>query len=194
MHNEVNLTAAAPNRIKERMKETTEVFEVNLNRKKMLWLVLGSVIITVFSIWFYLSINTGSITVNLLCKTIAAIACLLFGISTAYGIDKLRDEKPALVVDAEGIKDNSSAIAVNLIKWKEIYEVKVMIIRQTKLLLIFVDHPQQFLEREKNILKRVLMMINYSIFKTPVTISASSLDYNFIKLARIIASMAKNNN
>lgn len=155
------------------------VISIKLRKIKMVFLVFGSLLLTLSCFWIYTIVDPAYPIVFWLVRVIAIIGIVFFGLSVVYGVGKLFQKRPAMVIDDEGIHDYSSAIAVNLIRWKEIREVKVITIQQTSLLLIFVDDPRVIFYREPNIFKKFLQWVNYKMFNTPVAIAGNSLNYSF---------------
>lgn len=71
---------------------------------------------------------------------------IFFGFCGVYAAGKLADRKPGLVIDDEGIIDNSSAIAAGRIRWGNMMGFTVTTIQGTKILNILVRSPQSYLE------------------------------------------------
>lgn len=108
-----------------------------------------------------------------------------FGLCGIYGLIKLFDNKPGLIINEQGILDNSSAVSGNLIKWEDITGFEIEQVKSTKFLLIFVKNPEFYLERV-NMFKRFWMSSNEKFYGTPLSISSNSLKCNFDELITII--------
>ncbi len=102
-----------------------------------------------------------------------------------YGIKKLFDKRIGLIVDRDGITDNTNAASVGLINWTDITGIKTEQIMSTKFLLIYTSNPDKYLERVKG-LKRKLMQGNMKMYGTPLSIPSNTLKYNFDKLEKLI--------
>jgi hypothetical protein len=63
----------------------------------------------------------------------AAIAAILFfGFGIFYFLRKLIDKKPGLIIDDNGIIDNSSAVSVGLIPWSDIEHISTTNVMKQK--------------------------------------------------------------
>ena len=69
-------------------------------------------------------------------KAIGVVGVLFFGVAGIFGIRKLSDESTGLVIDENGICDNSSGISVGLIEWSDIIEIRTRQVSSTKFIMI----------------------------------------------------------
>src|SRR5262245_52976861 len=95
----------------------TEVV-IRLNRSKIALLIAGAVALVGTSFWIWSIAETTTDPFEVKCIAVAGI--LFFGICAVYGCIKLFDDKPGLVIDAEGIVDNSSAAAAGRVPWSDV--------------------------------------------------------------------------
>lgn len=117
---------------------------------------------------------------------LGAIAAVLFcGAAVTYGIRKLFDKRIGLIIDENGITDNTNAVSVGLINWTDITEIKTEQVRSTKFLLIFISNPDKYLNRV-GALQRKFMHANMLMYGTPLSLSSNTLKYNFADLEKII--------
>ncbi|MFO1486188.1 MAG: STM3941 family protein [Verrucomicrobiaceae bacterium] len=110
---------------------------------------------------------------------------IFFGFCGVYAAGKLADLKPGIVIDDEGIIDNSSAIAAGRIHWDNMMGFTVTTIQGTKILNILVRSPQSYLEG-KGRLARLAGAANIKMVGTPVNITSHALKIKFDDLVRLI--------
>lgn len=160
---------------------------IPLSKKKIIFIILGSLIFIVLGLWFVLAPDMKKYLTPAIAWVIGCSSLLIFGLSLAYGIIKFFDKKPGLVIDERGILDNSSGMAAGLIPWGMITFIKPMEIAQTKYLKVGVTDPEEVIARQRGF-KKMLMKYNYKFSHTPVTVSANSLKIPFGELEKLLKS------
>ena len=80
---------------------------------------------------------------------------------------KLFDKKPGLILDENGIYDNSGVVSVGFILWKDIESIRIEKIKSTKILIINVHNPKKYIDRS-NRFKKVLLNLNTKLYGTPL--------------------------
>lgn len=106
---------------------------------------------------------------------------------------KLFDKKAGIIIDSNGIMDNSSATSVGLIKWNDITGIKIKRVITTKFLLISVSNPEEYIAKSKSKMTSKLMRQNMKISGTPINITSSALKYNFKELEKIVRAEFEKN-
>jgi hypothetical protein len=101
--------------------------------------------------------------------------------------DQTVDKKYGLIIDSDGITDNTNASSIGLIVWPGILSSKTRQVMSTKFLLIFIKNPDVYLDRTDG-LKRKLLQANMNMYGTPLSITANSLKCNFDELENLINS------
>ncbi len=104
-----------------------------------------------------------------------------------YGAVKLFDTAPGLILDSEGILDNSSGTSVGRIPWTQVRGFDIVTISRQRLLIVFVDNPRDYIRRS-NFLKRPPLWANMKMFGSPITLAANALQINFEELVNTIAA------
>jgi hypothetical protein len=151
---------------------------IPLSRGKIVALTLGSVAFVAVSIWIWtIPEGEGPLT-PLLRKIVSIFGVGFFGICAVYGFIKLFDKKPGLVIDQEGIVDNSSGVAAGRILWSEIIGFQENEIFGQRFLTIQVSDPAPFINR-CGLLKAKLNSANLNLTGSPINISANSLSIRF---------------
>jgi hypothetical protein len=125
------------------------------------------------------------------------LAILLFGGTTVFTARRLFSRRPGLVLDHEGIIDDSSYSSVGRIPWSAIISVRVVrppgfrsslygpTIRVPAFLVLDVRDPQRFIDGSA-LVKRWLLRGNLASFGSPVAISPASVHIDADELAQYI--------
>ncbi len=161
-------------------------------------LLLGSLAFVAGGIW--IATNPDRFVPNIFRVTDPAIiriggivGILFFGVTGMYGIKKLFDKKIGLIIDANGITDNSNASSIGLIEWSDIQEIRTKQVMSTKILLIDIVNPEKYIGKAKNRMQAKLMKANLNMYKTPLSITSNTLKYNFEELEKLIQTEFKRN-
>jgi hypothetical protein len=171
----------ASNNIKISMDEIV----IKLSKTKIVALTLGSIAFIAGGLWLWIIADTQTRFNPFLVKGFSIAAVLFFGMCGLYGLTKLFDNKPGLIINNIGLLDNSSGVSGHLIKWTDITGLDVEQVQQTRFLLIFVNNPNDFLNKA-NRFKRFWMKMNHKMYGTPLSISSTSLQCNFDELVSLI--------
>ena len=118
-------------------------------------------------------------------KIISLVAVLFFGMTGVFGLTKVFDNKPGLIINQQGLIDNSSMVSGKLVKWSDIIGLEVSQIQSTKFLLIFVQNPEHYMDQASYV-GRFWMKLNHKTYGTPLSISSNSLKCNFDQLIKMI--------
>lgn len=169
--------------------------EIELSKTKILFLLIGATVFVVFGTLFI--INPEQFKSALFRNTetirIAGIASVtFFGLCLVFIIKKLFDKKVGLIIDENGITDNSNATSIGLIEWADITNVGTVHVASTKILILETDKPIKYIERAKNgILKRA-MKANYKMYGSPISIISTTLKIRYDDLEKLIKEEFKN--
>ena len=166
--------------------------EIPLNKTKLLFGIIGSALLMLLGFWMFIQAEEIARTSVFFFfqspffnRIISGLAILIFGWVVIYGIKKMNTKSIGLIIDNDGIRDNSGILSVGLIKWNDITEIKTATYGSSRFLLIFVKEPNQFLENVKGF-KRKMMQGNMNTYGTPVSISPNALKCNFNELEKIL--------
>jgi hypothetical protein len=170
------MTAAAP-------------IEIPLSKKKMALTLAGSIIFVGIGSWLLINppiINHPIFGNPLVILIIAIAAMLFFGLVAVTVSRKLLDKKAGLIINSEGIIDNSSGVSAGLILWTDIEAIELRQVMNQQFLMIMVKHPKDYIDRVSNPLRRKAVEINYNSYGSPISISANSLQINFNDLGSLL--------
>jgi len=115
-------------------------------------------------------------------ETIGIATALLFGILLVFLIQRLRNNKPGLIINETGLIDNSSAIPGGFIPWNDISNIIEITVAKNRFLLIKVKNPGVYISRHTGFLKRKAVEYNYKTYGTPICISSKTLQFSFDEL------------
>ena len=169
---------------------STDETVIELSRKKLVLLVAGSCAFVIAGAWM-LSLDAAEIragrSFTLFYKnptfvySLGAAAILFFGICGVYGLKKMFDTKPGLVLNSSGIIDNVSGVAAGFIPWSEVIGVGVYEIQNQKMLIIGVRDPQKYIDRGSAVM-RMVNKANQGMTGSPISISSAALKIDFPEL------------
>lgn len=165
----------------------TDEVVIALSKTKIILLCLGSFVFVGGSYWIW-SIADAQPRFNLLfCKTIAVAGAIFFGLCGFCWCMKIFDGKPGLIIDEEGIVDNSSGVAAGRIPWDEINGFAVVGNGRQRFVVIDVTDPQRYVNRGGS-LKRMLNAANLRLMGSPINISSNSLNVSFDELLQLLTT------
>ena len=173
--------------------------EIPLSKNKIILLTLGSFLFVIAGIWIF---NNTTEFQNFpirfmrnptVIKSVGIIGMLFFGATGIYGIRKLFDKKVGLLIDKNGITDNSNASSIGLIEWNDISGIRRKQIMSTKFLLIDILNPEKYIGKAKSGIKAKLMRANMNMYETPLSITSNTLKYDFDKLEKLIQTEFEKN-
>jgi hypothetical protein len=154
---------------------------VPLSRRKLVLVLLGCCAFVAIGAWMISMAKDEGIVVA--GAGLASILC--FGLGGVYALFKLFDPRPALIIDAEGIIDNSSAVSVGRVRWDEITGVGTCQDKGQRFLVIGVIDPEKYVKRTSWLL-RPLVSLNVGLTGSPITIPSTALALDFNDVKRVL--------
>jgi len=170
--------------------------EIPLSKVKMIFLILGSMLFITLCIFILMNaenMQTRKINNPLVIRIIALIGLLFFGVILMSILKKMFNKEPGLIIDKEGIWDNSSGVSVGRIKRKDIIGLRKVKVSGTKFMLIEVQNPDEYINNIKGLIKKQAMKANMKKYGTPISISSAGLKINFKKLEEVLLSEFQKN-
>lgn len=163
--------------------------EFPLSKSKIYLLLAGSVIFVAFG--FYLlfapELNASSFFGKaIFMRPVGVISLLFFGYIGIGLVKKLRDDSPGLVVNAEGIIDNSSSVAAGLVVWKDVEAITTVNVMSQKFVMVIVKNPEEYINKQQGVIKKKAMGMNYASYGSPISLSANALDTSFEELYHVV--------
>jgi hypothetical protein len=102
-------------------------------------------------------------------RVVGIISILFFGFGLLYCVYSFLSNKPALIINDEGIHDNSSFLAAGMVKWEEILDFQWVHLQRQVFLGLITHDPLLIINRTKGF-KKVLNKINRRFMGTQVNI------------------------
>ena len=170
------------------MSEENQI-EIPLSKQKMYLMLFGSIIFVVIGTWLVVNPPKSNHPIfgNPMVILISGISAIIFFGYTAFILfKKLPDNKPGLIINSEGIIDNSSGVSPRIVLWTDIIEISTANVMNQKFLMFIVKNPEEYINRQNGIVKRKAMEINYKTYGSPISISANTLDTNFEELYKLL--------
>lgn len=169
------------------MKEIDKI-ELQFNKSKISLYILVTIIFVVIGVLFSThpeNFNSLKIRNPNFIRIVGILAIIFFGTAVFFIFLKLFDKKSALIIDETGIIDYTNFSSIGLIKWEDIQEIKTEKVASTKFILIYVFNPEIYLNKAKG-LKKLLLKGNNLQYKTPLSITFSTIKCDFNQIEKFI--------
>lgn len=167
------------------MDKTKQIL-IPLSKTKLTLLLIGSIAFVAGGIWMVTSPNgfaTSYRTYNPVWVFAVGLASIVFfGLCLINIAKKLTDSAPGLIINDQGINDNSSGVSAGLILWSDIQEIRMTEVVNQKFLMLIVSNPDHYISRQTSFIKRKAMEINYRSYGSPISISVNGLKAKFDEL------------
>ncbi len=161
--------------------------EIPLDKTKILLLTGGAVLFVALGAWLLLDVANGeSGFYRLFLQGVGLLGIVFFGFMGLIGVRKLFDNQPGVIIDREGIHDNTSSISAGLVEWKDIRGFRNLKIRSTRFIMVDVEDPEKYIARAKNGIARKAMQANNKLYGSPVAITSGALQYDFDQLEELL--------
>ena len=164
---------------------------IPLNKLKLVMMFFGAVLFVAAGIWFVTNPSTftkdtsgfmGSTKIII----IGWAAIIFFGVCAIMIARKIFDNNSGLVINSEGILDNSSGVSAGLISWADVTGLRERQVYNQKFIMIMVKDPEKYIDRHTGALKRNTVKLNYQMYGSPISISPNSLKCNFDELHALL--------
>ncbi len=156
--------------------------EIYTSKKKSALILIGSIIFVVLGVVMILSAEsfTGWRDGNpLVTRGIGIASVLFFGFGVFIGIKRLIKSEIALIIDPNGLNVNPKKSLTEFIKWKDILGFKEIKIQSQRILIIGVENPEHWIEKETSTIRKKLMRYNLNNYDSPFNIAAAGLDISY---------------
>ena len=125
---------------------------IPLSKAKIIISLIGTAVFVTLGILFILNPATfiSPAHKNSIFIQIAGMAAVLFfGVCFLFVAKKLFNNEAGLIIDNDGITDNSNATSIGLIEWQDIVDIQVLEIASTKIIIPITDKPQKYIGKAK---------------------------------------------
>lgn len=174
------------------MPLTEDTLVIERSQGKMLLMVGALALFGALSLWLLLldeaairTLRPGSNPTWV--HSIGGAGVVLSALGLIYGVVKLFDRRPGLVLSPQGITDHSSAVAAGLIPWSDVTGFSIFQVHRTRLMIILVRNPEDY-ARRGGALKRAVHRTNIRMVGSPLSISSNVLKIDFDRLHQQLES------
>ena len=161
-----------------------EEIKIAQNQKKQFGLFLMAIIMVAASIFVFFS-DVEIIGGEIIGKIIGLVGILFFGFCLIFIAKRLFNPKDILIINENGIMDNSTAISLGFIAWSEIKSMyKKKMFTQEFLCIDILNYE----ERIKGMLfiKRLLIKANKKMGYSPISITLQSTKHTVDEVLEVI--------
>lgn len=168
---------------------------IKLNRKKIAFNLLGSLVLTIISILFVLNPEKYTSFIFFRKDVIlytGIIGLIFFGVASIYIGYRLFRKQAGIIVNDKGIYDNTSMSSVGLIKWEDITDIEIykvptglLLKNSISMVLVKVKEPDKYITSFSSFKKNILIL-NYKNYGTPITINTNVLAYSSTELLDLL--------
>lgn len=150
-----------------------------------LFILLGAMVI-------YFGLTETETTFKSMMMILIGIACILvFGLTFLYGLNRKFNKDPFLVVNDEGILDQSTYTNGGFIKWEEIEDIFIYRVSNQRMIGIRLYDPESVLNRMTG-LKGWLARMSMKQTEAPVNIPSSSCPVKLDDLYMVLVERWQN--
>lgn len=165
---------------------------IGLNKRKLKIQVLIYSLLALLSFLFcFGAAENQDFIPPIIFQASGVVLLLLFVLVAGAKGKKISDPESGLLIDKQGVHDKTSDIALGLIKWKDIVEVKAEESLKTGLLLIMVKKNEDYVKKAKNNAIGSLLRQNVRLYDTPVAIDPSYLKADLADMLKAITDFKK---
>ena len=118
--------------------QPSESIAIPLSKKGLALYCLGGAAFVALGIWLFLNPDYVRRRNPLFVKAVAVVCVGFFGLIAVQAGARLFDRSPGLIIDAEGIVDNSGGLAAGRIPWSDIKRIRTTTSAEQRFLTIEV--------------------------------------------------------
>ena len=165
-----------------------EEIKIDLSKRKLVLLLSAGIGFVFIGCWFIVNPSNfvNFSTRNEIIVFITGILeVVVFGLASVFLFIKLFDNKSGLVINKQGIIDNTNSSSMGLISWPEITKIYKKKIISTEILIIEIRNPEEYIQKA-NGLKKLGLKQNLKSYGTPITLTSVGLQCSFDELERLV--------
>lgn len=165
------------------MDENQVVIKKNIG--KQLLLLSGSILFVIASVYM-INDGFGSSGYSTQFRLVTGIiGILFFGITGLFILFSFVKLRPALIINNQGITNNSSAGSSYVISWDNIKSLSIITVSRKKLIAITLEDNQKVFE-QVNFLTRSFMKLNDHFYGSPAFITTAMIKMDIETLLKLI--------
>jgi len=99
---------------------------------------------------------------------------------------ELKGNRPALILDKDGIVDNTHWYSLGRVAWEEVDSIKTKQLFFVQNIQIIFKNPRAVIQKEKRLLKKIVQSYQLLLKKTPMLLNTSLLAISYNELATLL--------
>jgi hypothetical protein len=169
------------------MSDTEETI-VELSKVKLSLITIGSFAFVAIGIWMLglenQTVEGSRFTEPDYVNGVAMAAIAFFGVCGIFGLKKMSDHRPGVLLTPDGFYDNSSGVAAGIVTWSDVSGVSEYSMQGQRFVSVLLKDPETYVNRGST-LRRMANRANMKLCGTPVNISANSLKISYEELLKL---------
>jgi hypothetical protein len=167
------------------------MIEISFDKDKITRLIVISLFFLFAGICIsYISFSVDfSIRNSSFLKSVGVLLIVLGLLASIINYKKSKLETAGLVINENGVLDNSNTLLVCTVLWKDIIDILQVTVRGNTFIVIYVDNKEKYIQG--NLLNRILLSINSRFYKSPIVISTNTLKIDTEKLFTLLLEQSK---
>jgi hypothetical protein len=168
-------------------KETP--IEIARNKKQLGYFLTGGLIFFLFGLLLVIDpalFKPERLPSNFIIVATGASIMVASGIYSYIMAVRIASVFPGMIISTRDIYDHTGSPGDGLINWADIVEFRETLIRGGKFLTIVVRNPEAYIERQRNPVKRQLLVRMTASYGSPIQVAAKDLDIEFESLKTIL--------
>lgn len=114
---------------------------------------------------------------------------LFFGWNIKRAWQELTGKRPALIIDKEGLVDNTRWYSLGRVGWEEVDSIKRKQFFLLEDMRVIFRNPKAVIQKEKNPLKRLLQRVQMGLKETPMLFGNRALAISQYELATLLENI-----
>ena len=155
--------------------------EIPLSKTKIFLHLFGSIIFVALFIFIIAELQP-----SFFIEVVGYCGIVFFGFGGLVLIRKLFDHRPGLIIDQNGITDNTNYTSVGRIEWKDIVGLDTYQVESTKMIIVYIENPEEYIKRAKSSLAAKSMRMSQSMTGSPLSINSGPLKISHDELERLL--------
>jgi len=160
---------------------------LNRGKAKRTSILMGILAIGSLIVFWWLA-DVQKFTEPWVFKLIGGVLAGIFVLTGGAAAKKLTEKNAGILIDENGVTDATSSIAIGLIKWADIKEISS---DASGMLILNVRKPESYIKNASNSAIKRLLEHNKKMYKTPVVIDTSYVEYTIEEVETQIVEMKK---
>ena len=173
--------------------------EIPLSRGKLIKLLFFCTIFIVAGLWLavYQPQTSNPILNSSILKYGVGMMGVLMGLIGVFAfLTKIFDTKAGITIDQTGLIENASTLSVGRIPWTDILDIRETTVQgsfsaKEKFIIIMVRNPDYYISKQKNAIRRKLMMLNAKKSGSPLYITTNGLKIRHTELKELLQRKLK---